>query len=274
MIKDIKISVIIPTYKPAAYLWDCLTSLKNQTFPKDDFEIIIGINGCNEPYKSLISQFVKDNLADYNVIILQSDDAGASIGRNMGLDNALGDYIAFVDDDDYVSITYLDELFSVSAPDIVGLSNAVAFEDETNIKVQYCMEDAYLECRQKSCNCLNSKARRFFNGPVMKLFHKSVIGNRRFDNSFKTSQDCIFNFLISDRIDKVAFTSSNAIYYRRIRANSATTRARTKKRDIANSLKCMAKFTKIYFSGDYSTYFFITRLAAEVRYIVYKIFSK
>lgn len=268
-----KISVIIPTYKPSEYFWDCLISLKNQKFPKEDFEIIIGLNGCDEPYRSMINQFVKDNLNDYNVKVLQADEGGASIGRNMGLDNAVGEYIAFVDDDDYVSENYLAELYRISAPDIVGLSNALAFEDKTNTKVPYCMENAYLECTKNNCNCLNSKARRFFNGPVMKLFHKSIIGNRRFDNSFKTSQDCIFNFLISDRIDKVAFTSSDAVYYRRVRINSATTRVHSKKHYIVHSLKCMAKFTKIYCSGNYSTYFFLSRIAAEIRYIIYKIFS-
>lgn len=269
-----KISVIIPTYKPADYLWNCLISLKEQTFPKEDFEIIIGLNGCNEPYKSMISRFVKDNLADYNVIILQTDEGGASIGRNMGLDKAQGEYIAFVDDDDYVSKTYLEELYSVSAPDIVGLSNAVAFEDGTNAKLRYCMEVVYSECKEKGYNRLNSKARRFFNGPVMKLFHRSIIGDRRFDNSFKTSQDCIFNFLISDRIDKVAFTLPDAVYYRRVRENSATTRTRTKRQYISNSLRCMSTFTRIYCSGKYSTYFFLSRIAAEARYIAYKIFSK
>ena len=53
-----KISVIIPTYKPKAYLWECLNSLCNQSFHFEDYEIIIVLNGCKEPYDSQINEFI------------------------------------------------------------------------------------------------------------------------------------------------------------------------------------------------------------------------
>ena len=49
-----KISVIIPTYTPKDYLWECLGSLENQTLSKDEFEVILVLNGEREPYESLI----------------------------------------------------------------------------------------------------------------------------------------------------------------------------------------------------------------------------
>lgn len=49
-----KISVIIPTYAPKDYLWECLGSLENQTLSKDEFEVILVLNGEREPYESLI----------------------------------------------------------------------------------------------------------------------------------------------------------------------------------------------------------------------------
>lgn len=53
-----KISVVVPTYKPKYYLWECLNSLKEQTFPVDDFEILLVLNGCCEPYKSEIEEYL------------------------------------------------------------------------------------------------------------------------------------------------------------------------------------------------------------------------
>lgn len=264
-----KISIIIPTYKPSEYFKECLESIKHQTFPKEDFEIIIGLNGCKEPYYSIIKDYLQNNLKEFNTVLLQDDREGASVGRNIGLDKATGEYITFLDDDDYISECYLEELYKVVSPDTVALSNSKAFIDgETKTFVSYCMEEAYYYCTQHGCLSLNSKAYKFFNGPVMKLFHRDIIGERRFDLSFKVSQDCIFNFFISDRIDKVNFTSPNAIYFRRIRSGSATTAKRKKRIKILNSLKSISKYSSIYRKGKYSFYFYITRVGAEIKDII------
>ena len=55
-----KISVIIPTYKPKEYIWECLDSLKSQTFDKKEFEIILILNGCKEPYYSEIDKYIME----------------------------------------------------------------------------------------------------------------------------------------------------------------------------------------------------------------------
>ena len=52
-----KISVIIPTYKPQVYLWECLDTVYAQTFSKKEFEVILVLNGCNEPYNSQIQEY-------------------------------------------------------------------------------------------------------------------------------------------------------------------------------------------------------------------------
>ena len=69
-----KISVIIPTYKPQDYLWECLKSLVAQTFPKEDFEVILVLNGCCEPWKSNIQQYIDDRMQGMNVKYIQTDE--------------------------------------------------------------------------------------------------------------------------------------------------------------------------------------------------------
>lgn len=101
-----KISVIIPTYKPQSYLWECLDSLRNQTFPKSDFEIFLILNGCKDPYQSQIENYLLIHEI-CNLRLIQTDQLGVSNARNIGLDCANGDYITFIDDDDYVSPYYL-----------------------------------------------------------------------------------------------------------------------------------------------------------------------
>ena len=58
------ISVIIPTYKPSEYLKECLHSLRRQTLSANCFEIIIILNGCNEPFFSEIKEYIETDYAD------------------------------------------------------------------------------------------------------------------------------------------------------------------------------------------------------------------
>ena len=90
-----KISVIIPSYKPKGYLWECLESLYNQTFPSNDFEILLVLNGCCEPYKSQIEEFLKGKDM-CNVCLIQTNQLGVSNARNIGLDRAKGDCISLL----------------------------------------------------------------------------------------------------------------------------------------------------------------------------------
>ena len=115
-----KISVVVPTYKPKYYLWECLNSLKEQTFPVDDFEILLVLNGCCEPYKSEIEEYLLKNVMS-NVYLIQVDQPGVSNARNIALDYAKGSYVAFIDDDDYVSPFYLEELYAKASLDTISL---------------------------------------------------------------------------------------------------------------------------------------------------------
>ena len=124
-----RISVIIPTYKPQAYLWECLDSMVAQTFPKEEFEVILVLNGCTEPYKSDFERYIFTKMAGMNVQFIHTEQGGVSNARNRGLDVAKGEYIAFVDDDDYVSPAYLEELYRVATPDTISLCYPYAFHD-------------------------------------------------------------------------------------------------------------------------------------------------
>ena len=141
-----KISVIIPSYKPKGYLWECLESLYNQTFPSNDFEILLVLNGCCEPYKSQIEEFLKGKDM-CNVCLIQTNQLGVSNARNIGLDRAKGDYITFIDDDDYVSPSYLEELYEKALPDTISLCYPYAFNDGSpEIQLPYYITKAYDYC--------------------------------------------------------------------------------------------------------------------------------
>ena len=270
-----KISVIIPTYKPQDYIWECLDSIKNQTFPKENFEVILVLNGCKEPYYSQIEEYITQNLKDLNVNLIQTDVGGVSNARNIALEVAHGEYITFIDDDDYISSEFLKELYLAASPDTISLCYPYAFNDgEPNIQLQYSITRVYDEYHTRTNLRLSSKVRKYFSGPCMKLIPMSFIQDRRFNVQFKNGEDSLFMFLISDKIDKLSFATRDAIYYRRYRNGSAVMKIRGTKERITNNINCIKEYTRIFYSGKYNLLFYISRIIAEVRCVFYAILKK
>lgn len=261
-----KISVIIPTYKPKEYLWECLDSLVEQTLSKKDFEVVLVLNGCEEPYKSAIEEYIAEKMQGMNVNFIHTDVGGVSNARNLALDRANGDFITFLDDDDYLSRDCLREMLSFQNGDVIVECYPYAFEDgDKQVRQKkYGLSNVYEYCVRHNCNKLNSTARKFFSGPCMKLIPFYYIGDRRFDTRFKNGEDSLFMFSISDKIKKVVYTTKNAVYYRRFRKGSATTSFRLKRERINNIFRCIKEYTTFYLKGGYSTYFYATRIMAEL----------
>lgn len=262
------ISVIIPTYKPGDYLWECLLSLENQTFDKSKFEVLLVLNGPKEPYYSDISNRLKK--FGLNIHLIYSKNSGVSNARNIGIDKSNGQYIAFIDDDDYISAMYLAELFDNAAPNCVSISNALYFDDKSGKQQSSRLERLFQKYHNSPQKISLFQVRSYFNGPCMKLFSKNIISNRRFDPNFRNGEDNLYMFLISDAIKEVKFTSPNAIYYRRIRENSAMTSQKPVSEITINAFKLMSQYMKyLYKNGfKYNLPFVLSRFMGEFKSII------
>jgi len=255
------ISVIIPTYRPQDYLWQCLCSLNKQTLSKDQWELLLVLNGDKDPYYSQIQDYIAKHTPALPVRLIYSEQGGVSHARNIGLDQAQGEYIIFIDDDDYVSPTYLEKLFEKASDSIVSLCNLHAFSEQQNHLPSY-FETAYQQHAKDGLQPYY-KARKFFSSSCLKLMHRDIIGDRRFSEQFKNGEDSLFMFLISDRLQDVRFTSPDAVYYRRVRTNSASTKV-NKWQQIRNCLRMMNAYTQIYMHGTYNFNFYLTRLLGAI----------
>lgn len=264
----IRVSVIIPSYCPGAYLWECLDSLDRQSFPKSDFEVILVLNGCNEPYYSQIQEYLYAH-PELPCRLLQTDKAGVSNARNLGMDASRGEYISFIDDDDFVSSSYLEELFSKANKETISLCRPVAFLDGDKDELpDYRISKEYSRFSKKGKQPF-SHPKKFFSGPCMKLIHKEIIGDRRFDIRFKNGEDSLFMFLLSDRMKWCDFTSPEAVYYRRFRGGSAAMSRRGIMEKAVNSFRLIWEYTKLYLKGfpHYSFTFYGTRVLGSIRSI-------
>lgn len=264
-----KISVVIPTHKPEKYIFECLDSLYSQSISHKDYDIIIVLNGCNEPWRSQIDDWIQQH-PNLDIKFIQTDQPGVSNARNLALDQATGEYITFIDDDDYVSAEYLEELYKMATPNTVALSDAISFDDSTlEYNLNYGQHKVFINLHEKHDVSLFS-ARKMFNGPVMKLIHRDIIGNRKFEPKFKNGEDSLFMFLISDKIENVRFASPKAIYYRRFRRNSATTKKHGRMCIFRNRISMCWYYSKYYLShpAKYDFSFLISRYAGSIKTIM------
>lgn len=270
---QIDISVIIPTFKPQKYIEDCLLSLQNQKLNPKAFEIILILNGCYNPWFDTISEFINCKLSRMNIRLIHSELGGVSNARNIGIDNAKGKYIAFIDDDDYVSPMYLELLLGKAEDNTMVLSDALSFIDGKNgFDETYSMHKTYLKCYDKS-NPSIFDIRHLLNGPCMKLIPHQAIGDIRFDTRFRNGEDSLFIYNVLRNINHFKFAGSQAIYYRRFREGSAVTRKDTIWYIIRNAFALNNVQLGIYLRNISRYNFFYTalRLLASFKGAAYRI---
>lgn len=103
--KEIKVSVIIPVYNVEKYIERCLESVIHQTLK--EIEIIIINDGSSDSTSKKIEKFLGDN----RVIYIKTENKGQSAARNKGLQIAKGEYVGFVDSDDYIDLDFYEKLY-------------------------------------------------------------------------------------------------------------------------------------------------------------------
>ena len=97
-------SIIVPVYNAEKTLRRCIDSILAQTYP--NFELILVDDGSKDSSATIIDEYAAK---DSRIIPIHQPNGGVSSARNAGLDNAYGDYVVFIDADDYITPPYLHE---------------------------------------------------------------------------------------------------------------------------------------------------------------------
>ena len=109
MQNKVKISIIIPVYNSEKFLEKCLDSLINQTLK--DIEIICINDGSKDGSKEILERYAR---RDNRIILINQENEGLSCARNNGLKIAKGEYLGFVDSDDWVDIDFFEKLYNAA----------------------------------------------------------------------------------------------------------------------------------------------------------------
>ncbi len=261
-----KISVIIPTYKPDYYIWECLDSLKKQNIDKKLFEVLIILNGEKEPFYTSVFKYINENNLR-NFKLIYTEKKGVSNARNVGLNIATGQYICFVDDDDYIDLDYLKELLNVAKKykkNGIVVTNYKNFEEKT----QEILFESKYRLNYYTENLL--KMRKVFSIPWLKLIPKDVIREKNFKN-FSNGEDALFMLEISKNIKYIATVEKETFYNRRVRKDSANFRNKNISYILKNSFLLIKEYSKLFLKKEYDKKFIFFRILAIFKGIIYQI---
>lgn len=204
------ISIIIPVYKVEEYLAECLESILAQTFK--DFEAVCIDDGSPDNCGKILDAYA---LKDKRIKVIHQENGGEAVARNRGLDEALGDYIYFVDDDDYLHPQTLEVLYSVLVRS--GAEGAACRHDE--VYVRYQPMNADIKTDKVDFKVIDKPLQKFLDdkkmvaiAPWCKLYKRSAVGNTRFIKGIHFD-DVPFNIFMLHKIKQLAVTEQVLYFF-------------------------------------------------------------
>lgn len=188
MNKSPKVSIIVPVYNAEKCLTQCIDSVLSQDFT--DFELLLIDDGSKDN-----SGFICDEYSqkDKRIRVFHKENGGVSSARNLGINNAQGEYLTFIDSDDYVDSDFISILMS-SAADLVVTGCKILGKNKC-IKLEYAYQNVILSNTKDIANCLSQTLNQLpFWAPWCKLFKLEIIKRHAiyFDLRIRQSEDSIF----------------------------------------------------------------------------------
>lgn len=182
-----KISVIVPVYNVEKYLRRCIDSILAQTFT--GFELLLIDDGSKDKSGEICDEYAKK---DSRVRVFHKENGGVSSARNLGLDNALGEWITFVDSDDYVNTNWLSFYVQAFDADLIIQGCKIV---ESNVSMTVVMDCDILANGNTRFDILCSLVRKgLLNSPWNKCYKYEIIkkNDLRFVEGVSLSEDLIF----------------------------------------------------------------------------------
>lgn len=218
------LSVIVPVYNVERYIKRCVDSILNQTF--EQFELLLIDDGSTDESPSICDSYTYDQ----RVRVIHQTNQGVSVARNNGIDNAVGQYIAFVDSDDFLEPDALSLLLSTmeqNTCDLVCASFQVV--SMTKILCTRKLKREMLSSVQLASLCYNNGFDVIVGGVCGKLYRKDIIKKYKmcFPGNISYAEDNIFNIQYYQRINN-AVMLDNVIYNYFYNNNSLTTKITNK----------------------------------------------
>ncbi len=206
------ISIIIPVFNVENYLRQCLQSVIEQTFT--DWECILVDDGSKDRSGVICDEFAK---MDSRFAAIHQENRGVSAARNKGLQVAKGEYICFIDSDDWVKKTYLSDMLAGmedKAVDMVVTGLSKIYPNRSSMSFsppQRCIIKANDQYTKTFIDNVG-----LFYGPTSILYKTSIIryNNLSFPVDFSFGEDTIFNFRYLNHVNDILLLPVINYFYR------------------------------------------------------------
>lgn len=210
------ISVIVPVYNTEKYLDRCIQSILTQTYT--DFELLLINDGSTDSSGAICDRYAEQ---DSRVRVFHKENGGVSSARNMGLDNAKGEWIAFVDSDDWVLDSYLYNLVSHSHNvDLVISYAEYLYSNGERKKEEYASRMVSNEIDV----LFTENDLSWHTSPWAKLFNKKFCDQLRFIEGMHIGEDLVFLYTYMLKSNKIYVSSDTDYIYSVESQNSLTKR--------------------------------------------------
>ncbi len=231
------ISVVIPAYNAQNTIKRCVDSVRKQTYT--NIEILVVNDGSTDDTGEVVNKISSD---DSRVKLITVPNGGVSRARNIGIDKAAGDYIAFLDSDDTIESEMYSFLMSLAVEYNVKIAHcSYANVDEGgNRSVVGDTGKILVQNRDEALECL-LLGKYFTGGLWNKLYSSYLFKNVRLDESIKFNEDVLFNVELFLQTDKSVY-SDRALYNYYANPQSATHSAR----GYLNNEQCTYASEKMY----------------------------
>jgi len=203
------ISVIVPIYNAEKYLEKCLASITRQTYTC--LEIILVDDGSNDQSKKICDSYAKK---DERIQVIHKENQGVSAARNDGIKKATGDYIAFIDADDYIFPEYFDYLYVLLKKHDADIAccnlykmwdtETVPIFDDSEIEMVFTAEEALQDFLYN---------KNITGHPFLKLYKRDLIGQLFFPEKMYYGEDIFFVFHTLQKCRNVVYGSKVLYIY-------------------------------------------------------------
>ena len=215
-----KISIIVPVYNVEDYIEKCIKSILNQVFT--EFELILVDDGSTDNSGNICDKYAeKDN----RIIVIHKENGGISSARNIGLNIAKGEYIAFVDSDDYINKNMYHTLYNliIKTQSDIAMCNykTISKDEEVNLNEDQIINSHDIKCINniQYLNNLYGKDKVKYIVMWNKLYKNEIFRKLRFKDSRIEEDEFIIHHVLY-LSDKIVYIDKNYYYYYMQRNNS------------------------------------------------------
>lgn len=212
-----KISIIVPVYKVETYISKCIDSIIAQKY--QDWELLLVDDGSPDSSGKICDRYSK---TDSRIKTIHQQNSGVSSARNTGINYATGEWIVFVDSDDWIESNYLLDFFIDDLHvDSLVIQGMVLDDGKTLLPISFPEKDIY-----GTGFSLDIKQYRilYYGGPCCKLYRKSIIDNNgiRFPLDYSFGEDTVFFYQYLSYVRKIHLVNKANYHYMQHEEGSLT----------------------------------------------------